>query len=351
MSITEGPATVPRIVARLAATGVPFGIRSALTALATLWLAMWLQLDEPRWAAWTVMALALPTRGQVGQKGAWRVLGTLAGLAAGLAGVAAFAQQSLAMGLFLSGWFALAAWAGGRLPGFAAHGAALAGLTAGLIAILSAASPLSAFSIALGRGAAIILGVACVYAASALAEIAAPARPAPAVPVALPKPASAAANGWRTLMVGATGWIVWTATAWPSGGIFVLFAGVVAIVFSTIPDSDRRARTYLAGACLGQAAGLAVRYGLLTAPASFGLLAALLFPFLFVGALGMTDARSTPPALGYNLAFLIAVEPTNPMAYDLSGSLNEGLALVSGIAFAAASFRFVYPRRVWRIAA
>ncbi len=51
----------------------------------------------------------------------------------------------------------------GRLPGFASYGAALAGLTAGFVVLLSAPAPLTAFDTALERGAEIVIGVGCVY--------------------------------------------------------------------------------------------------------------------------------------------------------------------------------------------
>jgi uncharacterized membrane protein YccC len=346
-----GSLHLPRLIGRLAATGVPFGLRSALSALATLWLAMWLELDNPRWAAWTVMAIVLPTRGQVGRKGLWRVAGTVVGLAAGLAGVAAFAQSPLAMGLYLSAWFTLNAYVAGRLPGFASHGAALAGLTAGLVVALSATAPLLAFDTALARGAEIILGVACVYVASVIAEIVQGApREAAAGAVVLPSPNAVAASALRTFVVTATAWAIWLATAWPSGDVFVLFAGIVSIIFTTIPDADRRARAYLWGAGIGQVAGLIVKYGLLGAPSSFEQLAVTLFPFFFVGAVGMTDLRTAPQALGYNLSFLLAVQPSNPMQYDLAASLNESVAVFVGIAFATGAFRVVLPERIWRVA-
>jgi uncharacterized membrane protein YccC len=120
-------------------------------ALVALWLAMWLQLSTPHWAAWTVMSLALPTRGEVAAKGTWRAGGTILGLVAGTIGVAVFAQSPVAMALFLATWIALNAYVGGRLPGLASYGAALSGLTTGLVVILVAAAPLSIFSVAMAR--------------------------------------------------------------------------------------------------------------------------------------------------------------------------------------------------------
>lgn len=334
---------------RLAATGVPFGIRTTLAALTALWLAMWLQLDTPRWAAWTVMSLALPTRGLVARKGAWRMIGTVLGLVAGVVGIAAFAQAPIALGLYLALWFGLSAYVGGSLPGLASYGAALGGLTAGLIVVLSSDAPLSVFGTALARGAEISLGIGCVYAASALAEIGQGPPPATAV-VAMPSSDVVAANALRTCLVVGAAWAIWIATAWPTGGLFVAFAGVVSIIFATMPDSDRRARAYLWGVGVGQIAGLGAKYYLLGTPAAFEILAVVLFPFLFVGAVAVTDLRTTGAAIGYNLSFLTAVDPTNPMQYDLIGSLNQSLAVFVGIAFAVAAFEVVLPGRIWRTA-
>ncbi|MFB0488687.1 putative membrane protein YccC [Methylobacterium sp. OAE515] len=296
------------------------------------------------------MALALPTRGQVGRKGLWRVGGTILGLGAGLAGVAGFAQDSLAMGTFVALWFALNAYVGGRLPGLASYGAALSGLTAGLIVALSATDPGSALEIALARGAEIVLGVGCVYVASALAEIAqgSPPARASAPPTVLPSAEMVTANAVRAFLVVAVAWAIWVTTAWPSGGLFVVFAGVVSVVFVTMPDGDLRARDYLWGAALGQATGLVVKYALLSSSSSFEMLAAVLFPFLLIGGIGMTDQRKVALTLGYNLSFLIALEPRNPMQYDLAASLNEAAAVFAGIAFGVLAFRVVFPYRIWR---
>jgi uncharacterized membrane protein YccC len=335
----------------LGATGILFGLRTTAATLVALWLAMGLQLDTPRWAAWTVMSLALPTRGAVAAKGLWRAGGTLLGLAGGLIAVAIFAQSAIAMGLFLATWFALNAYVGGSLAGLAAYGAALSGLTTGLVVILSASAPLSIFNIALARAADIFLGLACVYVASTIAESMQGPPPTTALEsVPSPNPAQVTGNAVRAFVAVGLSWAIWMATAWPSGGIFVVFAGVVVIFFATMPDPDRRVSAYLWGVALGQGLGLFVKYLLLDAQSSFGLLAAILTPFLFIGAVGMTDQRTAGPAIGYNLSFLLAVEPANPMQYDLAGSLNEAAAIFAGIAFGLAAYRIVLPENLWRIA-
>ncbi len=337
-------------MARFGVSAALFGLRTTAATLAALYLAMWLQLDTPRWAAWTVMSLALPTRALVAAKGLWRAGGTILGLVAGLAAMAVFSQSAIAMGLFLSVWFALNAYAASRLPGLAAYGAALCGLTTGLVVILSEAAPLTAFNIALARGSEILLGVACVYVASALAEALQGPGAAPPQAVGSPNATQAMGNAIRAFVATGLAWAIWMATAWPSGGIFVVFAGVIAIFFATMPDPDRRSRSYLWGVALGQGLGLFVKYALLDAPSSFGLIAAMLAPFIFIGAVGMTDPRSAGAAVGYNLSFLLAVQAANPMQYDFGASLNEIVAIFAGLGLGVAAYRIVLPESIWRIA-
>jgi uncharacterized membrane protein YccC len=325
-----------------------FGLRTAVASLAALWLAMWLQLDNPRWAAWTVMAIALPTRGALKRKGAWRLAGTLLGLVAGLAGMAWFSQSSLGAALFLAGWTALAATVGGFVPGLGAYGTALAGLTASLIMLESASDPLSTFDLALERGSNIVLGIVCGYGVSTAAALVQDPFPDPSPPPPAPPAPTIAANALRLVVLVGAAWLVWFFTAWPSGPIFIILAASLGLIFTTLPNVDRGALACLWGVALGQAAGLALKFGPLTSTPSFGLLAATLFPFLFLGAVGASDRRSAVPALGFNVSFLLAAAPQNPMQYDFGASLNEALAVVAGVALVIASYRYLWPDRLWR---
>ena len=349
----EGARVLARLkefLARLDLSDALFGLRTTIAALAALWIAMLLQFETPRWAAWTVMSLALPSRGLVASKGLWRAGGTVLGLVAGIVGVALFAQNDIAMGLFLSTWFALAAYVGGRIGGMASYGAALAVLTTGLLAVMSEADPLSSFYVAMARGADIFLGVACAYVVSALSEFFQGPAPTPAPPAA-PSPAAVVGNAVRVFVTVGLAWAAWMATAWSEGGIFVVFAGVIVLVFMAAPDADRRSLDYVKGVAIGQGLGLVVKYALLASSNSFGFLAAILAPCLFIGAVGMKDPRCAATAVGFNLAFLLAVDPANPAQYDLAASLNEALGIFAGVAVGLAAYRLVLPSLVWRTAA
>ena len=68
-----------------------FALQASLCSLATLWIAMWLQLDSPYWAASTVLITAQATRFAEPVEGDQsHPLGTLIGLVASLVIVALF---------------------------------------------------------------------------------------------------------------------------------------------------------------------------------------------------------------------------------------------------------------------
>ncbi|MFK8254091.1 FUSC family protein [Ancylobacter terrae] len=145
-----------------------FSLRTALAALAALAIAFWLELDDPQWATLTVYLLAQPTVGAAVAKGAWRAAGTLAGGALGLVLVALFSQAAellvAATALVVGASF----YVGARLRNYTAYGVLLMGYTALLVAYEGASDPLNAWTIAADRIAAILLGIACVTAASTL---------------------------------------------------------------------------------------------------------------------------------------------------------------------------------------
>lgn len=141
----------------------------ALTAaFLALWIAMRLDLPQPRTAMTTVFIVMQPQSGAVLAKSFYRIGGTLVGLVATLVLIAAFAPQRE---LFLG---ALAIWTGictagaARNRNFRSYGFLLAGYTAALIGIPAAQHPDGAFLSALTRAAEVTLGVLCAGVVSAL---------------------------------------------------------------------------------------------------------------------------------------------------------------------------------------
>lgn len=164
---TAGP-WLPAFPVDLGWRNIVFSVRTAVAALVALAVAYWLEFSDPQWATLTVYLLAQPTVGAAVAKGAWRTLGTLAGGVTGLVLVGLFSQAAE----LLVGATALAIGAcfyfGARLSNYAAYAMMLAGYTMLLVAYEGSADPLNAWSVAADRMGEILIGIACVTAASTI---------------------------------------------------------------------------------------------------------------------------------------------------------------------------------------
>ncbi|QDL91657.1 FUSC family protein [Paroceanicella profunda] len=131
---------------RLAAAGfdtprLGFALRTALGACLALWIAWLLGLEHPQWAGMTVWATSLPTRGQLLEKGLFRVAGTVIGALAGIGLVLISGGSPALLVTGLALWIALCAGLGNLLRSFTAYGVMLAGYTAAMVSLLEAGAP------------------------------------------------------------------------------------------------------------------------------------------------------------------------------------------------------------------
>ncbi|MEN5118886.1 FUSC family protein, partial [Luteimonas sp. TWI662] len=143
-------------------------MRSLLAAGLALAVAYRLDLHAPYAAASSVLLVIHPVQGAVIGKGAWRVLGTLAGMLAAFVLMGAFGQMPW---LFLIGfglWLGLCVVGMTLLRHFRAYAATLAGYTVGLAAYGAMQHPELTFDQVIGRGASVLVGVVCLAAVSAV---------------------------------------------------------------------------------------------------------------------------------------------------------------------------------------
>jgi uncharacterized membrane protein YccC len=133
--------------------------RVVLGVWIALYLAYFLQLDSPYWAATTVLLVVHPVRGALFSKSQWRILGTIVGAVAMVMLMAAFPQEPV---LFLAGvslWLGICTSIASLLRYFRAYGAVLAGFTISLIAFGAVEHPETVIDVALARVAAVTVGV------------------------------------------------------------------------------------------------------------------------------------------------------------------------------------------------
>ncbi|WP_109512486.1 FUSC family protein [Pseudomonas ovata] len=138
-----------------------------LAAFTTYWLALRLELPQPRIAVITVVLVMQPQSGQVFAKSFYRLLGTLAGSTMMVLLMALFGQDSVPFLGCLALWVGLCAAGAARFRNFRAYAFVLAGYTAALIGLPALAHPEGAFMAAVWRVLEIALGIACATGVSA----------------------------------------------------------------------------------------------------------------------------------------------------------------------------------------
>jgi uncharacterized membrane protein YccC len=130
-------------------------------AFLTLWLAMRLELPQPRTAMITVFIVMQRQNGQVLAKSFYRFLGTLTGSAVMVALIALFAQDTELFLVSLAIWVGICSAGAARNRNFRAYGFVLAGYTAAMVGLPALAHPDGAFMAAMWRVLEISLGILC----------------------------------------------------------------------------------------------------------------------------------------------------------------------------------------------
>ena len=148
---------------------IAFALRTTLAGLAALYTAMWLQLDTPRWAIWTVFIVSPPVRGNALRKTAARLVGTTIGCIVGIACTGLFPQQPAGFYILFSAWLAACAYWATLRRGYVSYAASLAAFTSAIVSAGVSGAPLNVWQAATDRGSATVLGVLFALFASDLA--------------------------------------------------------------------------------------------------------------------------------------------------------------------------------------
>ncbi len=144
---------------------LPFGFRLWASVCLALFVAFWLQLDDPFWAATSAAVVCQPQLGASLRKGWFRMIGTVIGAVAIVVLTACFPQDRIAFFALLALWAGLCAFVATVLRNFASYAAALAGYTAAIIGAdtLGATGGASSevFMLAIYRASEICIGIVC----------------------------------------------------------------------------------------------------------------------------------------------------------------------------------------------
>jgi uncharacterized membrane protein YccC len=142
-----------------------FALRLWASVCLALFVAFWLQLDNPFWAGASAATVCLPELGASLRKGWFRMIGTVIGAIAIVVLTAWFPQDRISFLALLALWIAVCAFAATVLRNFASYAAALAGYTAAIITAdnLGATGGASSdvFLLAVTRASEICIGIVC----------------------------------------------------------------------------------------------------------------------------------------------------------------------------------------------
>ena len=156
---------------RSAGPALLFGLRLWAAVGLALYVAFWLELDNPHWAGTSAAVVSLPTLGASLRKASFRMVGTIVGAVAIVVLTASFPQDRAAFIVGLALWSAICGFVGTTLQNFASYGAAMAGVTAAVIALdeLGATGGPNgqAFMFAVTRATEICIGIVCATAVAA----------------------------------------------------------------------------------------------------------------------------------------------------------------------------------------
>ncbi|WP_426418938.1 FUSC family protein [Bradyrhizobium genosp. A] len=138
-----------------------FSIKTFGAALVALYLALWLGLDQPKWALMTVFIVSQPESGLVLAKSVFRMLGTIAGTLVSVMLVFVLSQYGDLFLTALALWVGLCSFAARAVRNFASYGFLLAGYTAAIVGLPAALNPAGAYPLLLARFTEILLGIVC----------------------------------------------------------------------------------------------------------------------------------------------------------------------------------------------
>jgi uncharacterized membrane protein YccC len=155
-------------IARALLPAVPallFGLRLWIAVCLALYVAFCLELDNAYWAGTSAAVVCQPSLGASLRKGSFRMIGTMIGAVAIVVLTACFPQQRVGFLVGLALWGAACVFVATLLRNFSTYSAALAGLTAVVIASDELGSVGGAngeaFSLAVTRASEICIGIVC----------------------------------------------------------------------------------------------------------------------------------------------------------------------------------------------
>lgn len=144
------------------------------------------------------------------------------------------------------------------------------------------------------------------------------------------------------LVIAAVG-LVWSLTGWSKGPLMLMALSIMISIFSNKEHPAKFVGNIFIGAATGSALAVFCRLALLDGVDSFTVTAAVIAPFILLGAYAMQHRRTAIPATDATLFFIFVIQPGVPVTVDAADLAIGAVAMVLGVAAAWIGYTFLVP--------
>lgn len=151
-------------------------------------------------------------------------------------------------------------------------------------------------------------------------------------------------NGVRAFLTMAVAEWIWIATAWPDGGLMIVWAAALVILMAPLNETASAAVwSFLLGAVVATVLAAVVAFAILPSRSGFiGLATALGLVLIPIGTMSAQSWRQ-PLFAAAGSTFIPLVSPSNYQTYDPGVFYNNALALVFGVGLSLLALRLLPP--------
>jgi uncharacterized membrane protein YccC len=151
-------------------------------------------------------------------------------------------------------------------------------------------------------------------------------------------------NALRAFVAVAAAGFLWIVTAWDSGAGAVIFVAVVCSLFSALPHPNQAGMKFFWGTLVGTFMSFPFVYVVLQrVDGQFVMFALALALLMIPGSIAAANPKTNLLGFAFNVNFLAAVAPTNPMSYNVVAFLNNIIALNVGVFLGCLAYTLILP--------
>lgn len=144
------------------------------------------------------------------------------------------------------------------------------------------------------------------------------------------------------LVIAAVG-LVWSLTGWSKGPLMLMALSIMISVFSNKEHPAKFVGNIFIGAATGSALAVFCRLMLLDGVGNFAVTAAVIAPFILLGAYAMQHRRTVIPATDATLFFIFVIQPGVSVTVAAADLAIGAVAMVLGVAAAWIGYAFLVP--------